>query len=263
MGMKITWFGLILSGALILPGGVAFSAGAERPEAKGQQGDFTLVLPTTLEDWRTEYRETVAGALDQVIRWFAANGFKEAPGDLLDTVIVHDDPVVMRRELSRRFGVPESSVPDTFAGTVQGKTLFLVSAPRYEKIYRDLYPEWPWNPAEYRRLAAHELAHAAHARIVRERTGSEDAMGPRWFFEGLAICCAGQFEPAAGQDKPLDWAQFMAYVGRDREKVLSYPVYGAMFRALDGKFAVKDLVRQAADPGFPATLEKVGKRPRP
>jgi hypothetical protein len=61
----------------------------------------------------------------------------------------------------------------------------------------------------------------------------------------------------------MTWSQFMDHVGRDREKVISYLVYGKMFRTLALKFPVKDLVRQAADPGFPATLEKGEKRPRP
>lgn len=255
MFIKTRRFSLILLGALALAGLAAAPRDDERPEPRNHRDAFSLELPMTLEDRREEYREAVAGALDRVVRWFAANGFMIGRNDLVDTVIVYDDPTVMKRELSRRFGVPESAVPDTFAGTVQGKTLFLNSAPRYEKIYRGLYPDWPWTPAEYGRLAAHELAHAAHARAVRERTGSEDAMGPRWFFEGLAIRCAGQFEPAAGKDVPLTWTQLMENVGRDRTKGLSYPVYGAMFRALDGKFPVKFLTEHAADPGFPAGLK--------
>jgi hypothetical protein len=76
-------------------------------------------------------------------------------------------------------------------------------------------------------------------------------MGPQWFFEGLAVVCAGQFE----SDQPLlSHGEIVKQVGSGITPAVSYPLYGRIVRSLAAEFETKTLISRAAEPGFPETL---------
>ena len=83
-------------------------------------------------------------------------------------------------------------------------------------------------------------------------------MGPSWFFEGLAVMCAGQF--AAGE-KPMKVAEIRSYVCSDKAPKVAYPLYGRLVRNLALFIPVKTLVEKAAEPGFPCELLPVVNKP--
>ena len=188
--------------------------------------------------------------MDRVVSWFGEYGFAVLKEGLIDRTLIFDDREAAKDELAAHFGIDRSMIPETFSGTVDGKTLFLVSRTIYEENYTRLYPDLPWSEEEYGRLMAHELVHRAHSLIALERFGTEDGMGPRWFFEGLAIALAGQFAPPGGKEEPLSWKEIADHAARDREKILWYPVYGRMFRSLATSFPVDTMIAHAYDDDF-------------
>ena len=208
-------------------------------------------LPPALEADRAEYLREVSQALEDVARFFRSSGFEVAPRELIDSVVLFEKTSDAREYFAKTFGTPPEALPDTFAGTVDGRTLYLVSREAYEGIWKQLYPEWPWTESTYHGLIVHELAHRAHESIAISRLGSADAMGPPWFFEGLAVVCARQFEETRSL---LTREEIQSLVGETAPPAVSYPLYGCLVRSLAGQFGMKVLITRAAEPGFPSVL---------
>lgn len=211
-----------------------------------------LELPASLEPERQAYTSALEAARSHVVAWFDAQGLRLDDRELIDAAVVFADVADARRRLAKHFSVTEDQIPDGFSGTVDGKTLFLVPRAAYERTWARLYPEHPWSSGAYQQLMAHELAHRAHALEAVKRAGSEEGMGPRWFFEGLAITCAGQFA-----ERPLPSlarAPFEALVTSDATQVLSYPLYGQMFTSVAERRPVRWLVEHAGRGDFAARL---------
>ena len=213
-----------------------------------------LELPPDLEPRRQLYQREVKAALDQVLRWFADHGFVRKRTGIVDQVVVFGDKQQMKRRLARRFKISPDKIPDSFGGTVDGTTLLIVREEMFKKNYATLYPKLKWDAGTYQRIMVHELAHRVHAMISTELFGTEDGMGPRWFFEGLAIACSGQFP---GLEEPhLTWAQLAARVERDKKGIQTYPIYKRMFRSLVASFPAEHLIRSAGKDGFLLQLQK-------
>jgi hypothetical protein len=251
----LRWFGamLVVAGSLGL---LAAGCQPARPESKAPAArarGYRLELDASLEPERARYRQDIDQALDQVIGWFGQQGMVRQRGELIDRAIVFRDEAAARPHLARHFGVAEDMIPPGFSGTVGGKTLFLVSRAAYADTFARLFPEHAWSEHAYRALVTHELAHRAHEVTAIELTGAAEGMGPRWFFEGLAIACTAQFEESF--QGALPWAEIQERIARDAQAGLSYPLYGQMFRSLATRFAVKELVRQAGRSDFVSVLE--------
>lgn len=219
---------------------------------------ITVELPANIEGQRAEYERLIASSRDEVLAWFAKSGLSIEAADLIDRAVVYPDAASLRQGVAKVFGDDPKKIPDTFSGTVNGKTLYVTSEEAFHPIWTKLYPDWPWSRRSYRSLVVHELAHRAHAYVSSRRTGSEDAMGPSWFFEGLAVMCARQF--AAGE-KPMNAAEILSHVGGSKAPKVSYPLYGRLVRSLALAIPVKTLVEKAAEPGFPHELLPVVNRP--
>ena len=152
------------------------------------------ILPAALSEQKSWYAGEIKKAVEEVDAYFHAAGFAVNTGELIDTVIILDWTAESRQRLADKFGVRPEDIPETFSGTVVDRSLYLVTPARCREIWEKLYREWPWDEATYHRLIVHELAHKAHEQIAIEQTGSAEGMGPDWFFEGLAVVCAGQFD---------------------------------------------------------------------
>lgn len=224
------------------------------PDKKPQkEPGFKLQLPPSLENERPSYTREIRIATERVVRWFRGHGFILNETDLIHTAIVFKDQQQAKRRMSARYKISPDKIPDGFSGTVDGKTLYLLPRADFKKIYQRLYPDHGWGSWTYRQLATHELAHRAHALIATRLFGTEDGMGPRWFFEGLAILCANQF--ATPQRPYLTWQELAEKIAQDKKKTLHYPVYRRIFRSLAASFPVKHLVERAGKEGFVDSLE--------
>jgi hypothetical protein len=215
---------------------------------------FRLELPPSLEGDRSRYEGEIAAGLDRVAGFFRSADLDLAGARLIDSAIVFESTAKAREYLATQSGTPLESIPETFAGTVDGQWLFLVSRESYRETWRALYSEWPWTDTAYRQLIVHELAHRAHEVVAIARSGSPDAMGPTWFFEGLAVACAGQFE---SDTSPMGRDEILQAVGAGRTPPVSYPLYGRLVRSLAAEFGWNALVTRASHSGFPEELWSV------
>ncbi len=208
-------------------------------------------LPASLEPARASYEEDVTTALAEVSGFFRSAGFEPAGERLIESVKVFDGPAQAREYLAKEFGTTLENIPETFSGTIEGKTLFLVSRPIYREIWRKLYSDWPWTERSYHQLIVHEVTHRAHESVAISGHGSADAMGPAWFFEGLAVACAGQFET---DGPPMGHEELEEQVGNGHTPTVSYPLFGRIVRSLAAEFGMKELIDRASEPGFPEIL---------
>ena len=219
------------------------------PEARVYPLRFEL--PVSLERERGSYEKDVTTALGDVSHCFLSSGLELPDARIIDSVTVFESSSKAREYLANAYGAAIESIPETFSGTVEGRKLFLVSRDAYQQIWLKLYPEWPWTEQHYHQLVVHELTHRAHEEVAIASYGSAEAMGPTWFFEGLAVTCAGQFE----SDEPLlSLAELNEEVGSGHTPKVSYPLYGRIVRSLASKYGMKVLVARASEPGFPEIL---------
>jgi len=216
-------------------------------------------LPTPLELERNAIDGQVRACVRTTTEWFARNGFAVPRGGIITEAYIFDDRDAARMALARRLDMDSNSVPATFAGTVDGSTLLVVTPDLYREIFMKLYPDEHWSIAEHEKLMIHEIAHAVHARLARDRFGTEDAMGPRWFFEGLAIDCAGQFPVTGDAAVPLSWVQIADLLDLDEKDALPppiYPTYARIFRSLQMNVPVSWLIDHAGDADFADKLRR-------
>lgn len=246
----------LLASLLIADWRSAFAQPTESPTERGPRRvrAYTVLsveLAPSLEMERSAYESDVLWAIAEVARFFSTAGFELPAQRVLDAVLVFDTPLAAREYLAKDLGAPLAAIPETFAGTVVEARLFLVSQGSYREVWQQLYPEWPWGGQTYRSLIVHEIAHRMHEVMVRAEFGSSDAMGPDWFFEGLAVVCAKQFET---QEPALSRAELRELVGSGHLPAVSYPQYGRIVRALAAEFGLRRLVSAAAQPDFPELL---------
>jgi hypothetical protein len=210
-----------------------------------------LELPPSEEGKRDEYVRLVTTALREVSAFFRAAGFVVRSGEMVHTVRVFQDLASARGHLVSALDVRPEEIPDTFSGTVVGPVLYLVAPPAYRRIWLQLYPEWPWTEETYHGLIVHEGTHRAHELIALTNFGSPDAMGPPWFFEGLAVWCSRQFD---GPEPLMTRAEIEELLEEDGQPTVSYPLYGRLVRSLAALFPLRLLLERASKPGFPASL---------
>lgn len=211
-----------------------------------------IELPHALGARRTEYARDVERARARVVAWFDGQGLAVDGDALVDRVVVFPDVAEAKRRLAEHYGIPEDQIPDSFSGTVDGATLFVVSRETYAATYARLYPEQSFSADAYAGLITHELAHRAHALFSQGRFGSEDGMGPTWFFEGLAIVCAGQFDGAP----LLTWPDAHELILRDATAPLGYPRYGQLLRSLAARIPIRWMMERAGEADFVAALQR-------
>ncbi len=128
-----------------------------------------------------------------------------------------------------------SSIPKTYLGVADKKTLRVVSWP----VYKTVHPNH--SKLDYEKLLSHEIAHQLHIALLG---GDEDAMGPLWFFEGFAVVAANQYEDA----KAPDLEKLKAVILNPARG--KYEDYGALVRKLNRTYSLSTLVDMAKKPDF-------------
>lgn len=244
----------LLSGALLA---LIVTSCSNLPPPKPTPPPFALrvELPPALEAQRADFERQLYRQIQAVAGWFRQAGIDVAADTLIDRVIVLADRPAVEAELSARFKLAKGKVPINFSGTVHQKTLLLITPNAFQRNYTRLYsPGYRFSPQAYWQLVRHEVAHRAHALFAQKRFGSEEGMGPRWLFEGVAIVCAQQF--AAAHRRHLPWADIAAAIGDDAKKTLHYPRYGGVMRSLLASFPLRHLLHHAPDKTLVAELAR-------
>ena len=211
----------------------------------------SIQLAAKLEGERAVYEREIASALEDVAAFFQGAGFDLGAEGLIDSVIVFEETADAKEYFAKAFGAAPEDLPATFSGTVIGRSLYLVSREEYQAIWKQLYADWPWTSETYHGLIVHELAHRAHESIAIAQLGTADAMGPTWFFEGLAVACAEQF---AGKEPLMTREEIERQVAGNTVPIVSYPLYGRLVRSLAGQFPLKMLIMRASEARFPSIM---------
>jgi len=181
-----------------------------------------------------EIRLTVARAQGRVDRFAGDYGWEPLLRPLLyDSCEIYASSQAMGTRIRQLHNLPDTfQFPTgTLTGALEKHVLLFVAPSEYERMVPALARELN----AYDKLMAHEIAHRLHVAILK---GDEEAMGPRWFYEGFAVVAAGQHEDAVLAD-PTE-----AMLSR------SYAKFGALLRALMQHAPLPELVRKAGQPDF-------------
>ena len=199
------------------------------------------------------YRQLIARAVAEVVETFE-RGNVHVDSRAIEKAVLMTDSEEARALLSGVFGIPSQQIPDTFCGTPDGATLYMVTEDIAEPILRKLYPSIPWRGGvEYFECVKHEITHMVHERWAIEQNGTSDAMGPPWFVESLAILVAEQF-PTLAEEAPLEPGVLNEILERSEHEQISYTEFARVGYSLARSFDLRRMVEAAADQTLPDLL---------
>lgn len=208
-----------------------------------------LVLALTVSAWSSplsisfpdgyqgsveETRLVIGRAQGRIDRFAQEHGWEHLLRPVLyDSCEIYQSGPALIRRIRELHRLPESyELPAaTIVGALEKRILLFVSPEEYERMVPALAGELNG----YEKLFAHEIAHRLHVAVLE---GDEDAMGPRWFYEGFAVVASGQHPDAAFQSAPEAMASG------------SYREYGALVRRLMTRIPLAELVSRAGSPNF-------------
>jgi hypothetical protein len=213
-----------------------------------------LVLPESEAARREAYAADIVRAGQTVRLFAAAHGWSDhVPQRPYEAVEIHANAEALWQRLlvvaepaqvDRPSSLPSAALED---GVLVALT---------EAAYRAQAPEHAAPADAWRRLVAHELVHRLHVAVLAAEGRGEDAMGPRWFFEGLAVVGSGQdLDVHAGLAYP-SVADALAGVA-EGDVATAYPRFAAAVRLLARKVPVPELVARAGDADFEAWLRQL------
>lgn len=197
-------------------------------------------LPVTFPDGYAgsadEIRLTIARAQGRTDRFAEDYGWEGLLRPVLyDSCEIYASSQAMGNRIRQLHNLPDTfQFPTgTLTGALEKRVLLFVAPDEYARMVPALARELN----AYDKLMAHEIAHRLHVAILK---GDEEAMGPRWFYEGFAVVASGQHEDAVLGDP----AQAM--------QARSYREYGALVRELMKTTPLPELVQRAGKPDFEA-----------
>ncbi|MBI5511730.1 MAG: hypothetical protein HY903_23490 [Deltaproteobacteria bacterium] len=196
----------------------------------------------------------VAAAQTDVRRFVVESGWDESfAARTFDSVEVFGDQEDLWERILELNQLP-SNTPLPTAGLVAAleKRVLVAVCPAE---YLRLNPEYAAGEFSWRRLLAHEIFHRVHVNLL---DGNEDAMGPPWFYEGLAVLAAGQH-----LDTGLVYHNAAeALAGAQTKAPLAYRRFLAAVRYFTRCASVPELVAHAGGVGFDAWLKETCTRAR-
>jgi len=207
-----------------------------------------LTLPPSHEGRREELVAAVVRAHGYVQRFAAAEGWTEqAKVRNFDRVEIFATQQGMWTFVLGLFDM-DPNTPMMGKGPVaapDGRVLAAV----IPEIYAEVEPQYAKLEDAYSQLLAHEMMHRLHVVILE---GDEDAMGPRWFFEGFAVVGSGQtIDDGLTFANP---AEALA-AAHDSKSPNAYRRYGAAVRFFAQKIPMKALVANASRKDLDVWLE--------
>ena len=145
-----------------------------------------LICPNKLYPRRIELASKVVEAYSIVCRFADSNGWQAYMQEPLFTSIeiFETQEKLWERIRQSKESLEDYPPTDGLSAAICSCHLVAVTPEKYERIR----PEYAHIDKAWTRLLAHEIVHQLHIRLV----GTEDKMGPKWFFEGFAMHAAGQ-----------------------------------------------------------------------
>jgi hypothetical protein len=113
-----------------------------------------------------------------------------------------------------------------------------------------LAPDYAALPDAWARLVGHEMAHRLHIALLEAEGRTEEAMGPRWFYEGFAVLASGQDFDVHADLAYADAAAALAGAADASDPAHAYRRYAAALRYFAARAPLPELVARAGEPGF-------------
>lgn len=195
-------------------------------------------LPITFPDGYDGDREVVLSAVaraqGRIDRFAAEHGWEDKCRPFAyDSVEIYRSDMSLADRVRDMYNLgPDVELPGPPVAGCEKRVLMAVSPEAFERLRPD-----QTEPLAFEKLLAHEIGHRLHVEIL---DGNEDAMGPRWFYEGFAVVSSGQLQ--RGPAEPSE-----ARILMDSN---SYESYGKLLRLLLTKWDMRTLVLEAGKPGF-------------
>jgi hypothetical protein len=204
-----------------------------------------LAVPKGFEHRRLEVIRAVITAVD-IVRDFAdRHGWSSSTLDpFFRAVELYDSQQALWRRILELNALEDAPLPtDALTAALEEGVLLAVFREQAEQSR----PEYFRTFDDWTRALAHELVHRLHVRILQ---GNEDAMGPQWFYEALAVIGSGQ---ALGVDREIEDVDEALRLSKTTGRG-SYAEYAAALRFFARRIPLPRLVEKAADPDFEAWL---------
>ncbi len=207
-----------------------------------------MTVSRSLNDKRNEYARDIVQAR-AIVQAFARHyGWQDfLRTRTIDSVEIFDSQQGIWRRLLDLDHLPATQPMPTAGLTATVEKRILVASSPEE--YRRVAPAYAAaDPDSWARVLAHEMIHELHRLILH---GHDDAMGPEWFYEGLAVFGAGQSIDRGlvyrGAKEALDGV-------RDTKSPGVYRRFVAAVRYFAARIPLPEMVERAGKPGFEAWL---------
>jgi hypothetical protein len=203
--------------------------------------DDIISIPSMYENRRTEVAEAVAAALDIVCRFAAEHRWSSYAEDpFFHRVEIFETQDALWRRMLQLNQLEDAPRPtDALTAALENGVLLSVVREEAERAR----PEYFRAHEDWVRAFAHEIIHRLHVRVL---DGNEDAMGPQWFFEALAVLGSGQ---PLGEAIRVDNAEQALELTRTGGRG-SYARYAAALRFFVKRIPLQRLIDNAAAPDF-------------
>ena len=177
---------------------------------------------------------SVSRAQGRIDRFAQEHGWEKLSRPLsYDSVEIYSSADKLADRIREMYDLgPDVKLPGPPVAGLGKRVLLSVTSQSFQKL-RPTQTE----PMVLEKLLAHEIGHRLHVAIL---DGNEEAMGPRWFYEGFAVVAAGQMDRGLAQ--PEEARRYM-----DSN---DYESYGKLLRLCLTKWDLPTLVRRAGEPGF-------------
>ncbi|HEX2339645.1 MAG TPA: hypothetical protein VHI98_04125 [Vicinamibacterales bacterium] len=203
--------------------------------------DDIVSVPSIYESRRKGVAEAVAAALDIVYAFAAEQGWSSYVKEpfFRGVEIFETQDALWRRMLQLNQLEDAPRPTDALTAALESGVLLAV-VPEEAEAAR---PEYFRSPDDWVRALAHEIIHRLHVRVLN---GNEDAMGPQWFFEALAVLGSGQ---SLGEDIRVDSVEQSLELTRTGGRG-SYGRYAAALRFLVKRIPLQRIIDNAAAADF-------------
>ena len=207
--------------------------------AISSRSNTEIILPESLETRRVEFEDYLGKGIEIIDSFALQQGWeKHTRKSFIDRVMIFDDKKEFDRTLLQLAGVdPDLELPETYCAALEQRVLVLVTPEIYSRVFPEGLEE-----DSYSKLIAHEIAHRLHIIVL---DGDEEAMGQVWFYEGLAIYIAGQFEKTE-----LNLSRELMLEIMNNPERGDYRNYGYTFRYFAERNSLAELITKAGDENF-------------
>jgi len=195
---------------------------------------YPIVFPDGYDEKTEVIRGAVERAQGRIDRFAVEHGWEEQCRPVpYDSVEIYQDAENLTNRVRAMYNLdPSVELPGPPVAGLEKRVLMAVTPESFRKLRSDQKEIF-----DFDKLLAHEIGHRLHVAIL---DGDEEAMGPRWFYEGFAVIASGQLNRGPAEVEEAE--EFM--------EANDYEAYGKLLRLCMTRWDLPTLVRKAGDENF-------------